>query len=167
MNGTANDRPGPFARLRRHFREAVAAARDAGRREHDRAIAEHGASVVEHDMPAFLMRWIDDHGSFTPEEQASERARRDSEERGRVAEGRALVETMERRRQEFEAGVIARATELGYDDMWRFRESDNVYPPERYEDNRVRLLGEMPDGTWADPEVAIAARERMWAEESS
>lgn len=153
MNDTRSDRSGPFARLRQHFRDSVAAAKEAGRRERERQIVEHGQARVDRDTPPTLKQWL---GS----DRSPQRSTAAEEMLQRVASGRAAVAAEQQRRRDYEERVIARAVELGYTDTWLFRDSDNVHPPEWYEDNRVRLLGEMPDLTWGDPETAIAARAR-------
>lgn len=154
MNDTRSDRPGPFARLRRHFRDSVAAAKEAGRRERERQIAEHGQARVDRDTPPSLKQWLESDRSQQKRSMATE------EMLQRVADGRAAVAAEQQRRRDREEQVVARAVELGYTDTWLFRDSDNVHPAEWYEDNRVRLLGEMPDLTWGDPETAFAARAR-------
>lgn len=49
----------PAARIRAHLRQAVEAARQAGRHARDKEVAEHGQRAVDDQMPGWANRWLD------------------------------------------------------------------------------------------------------------
>ncbi|MBW0102947.1 hypothetical protein [Pseudonocardia sp. KRD291] len=55
----------PLARIRAHFRDAVGAARQAGRDARDKQVAELGRRAVDDQMPGWANRWLD-HDSHEP-----------------------------------------------------------------------------------------------------